>query len=64
MRGPVKASGGPGSGGTQTTATTIKPGDDWKKALKLPPEDIRTMDMTSTNGNEFEDHCLKWEFLK
>ncbi|XP_017665080.1 PREDICTED: probable ATP-dependent RNA helicase DDX6 isoform X2 [Lepidothrix coronata] len=64
LRGPVKPSGGPGGGGTQTQqqmnqlknantinngtqqqaqsmTTAIKPGDDWKKTLKLPPKDLR-----------------------
>ncbi|KAF6102953.1 DEAD-box helicase 6 [Phyllostomus discolor] len=88
LRGPVKPSGGPGGGGTQTQqqinqlkntntinngtqqqaqsmTTTIKPGDDWKKTLKLPPKDLRikTSDVTSTKGNEFEDYCLKRELL-
>lgn len=49
----------------QSMATTIKPGDDWKKTLKLPPKDLRikTSDVTSTKGNEFEDYCLKRELL-
>uniref|UniRef100_G3SD87 RNA helicase n=1 Tax=Gorilla gorilla gorilla TaxID=9595 RepID=G3SD87_GORGO len=49
----------------QTMTTTIKPGDDWKKTLKLPPKDLRikTSDVTSTKGNEFEDYCLKRELL-
>lgn len=88
LRGPVKASAGPGGGGTQpqpqlnqlkntstinngtpqqaqSMAATIKPGDDWKKTLKLPPKDLRikTSDVTSTKGNEFEDYCLKRELL-
>ncbi|NP_001412078.1 probable ATP-dependent RNA helicase DDX6 isoform 3 [Homo sapiens] len=88
LRGPVKPTGGPGGGGTQTQqqmnqlkntntinngtqqqaqsmTTTIKPGDDWKKTLKLPPKDLRikTSDVTSTKGNEFEDYCLKRELL-
>ncbi|XP_030361459.1 probable ATP-dependent RNA helicase DDX6 isoform X2 [Strigops habroptila] len=88
LRGPVKPSGGPGGGGTQTQqqmnqlknantinngtqqqaqimTTAIKPGDDWKKTLKLPPKDLRikTSDVTSTKGNEFEDYCLKRELL-
>ncbi|MBN3307067.1 DDX6 helicase, partial [Amia calva] len=48
-----------------TTNTTIKPGDDWKKNLKLPPKDMRmkTSDVTATKGNEFEDYCLKRELL-
>nr|XP_061797174.1 probable ATP-dependent RNA helicase DDX6 isoform X6 [Nerophis lumbriciformis] len=43
----------------------IKPGDDWKKNLKLPPRDMRmrTSDVTATKGNEFEDYCLKRELL-
>ncbi|KAL7981649.1 hypothetical protein Chor_005737 [Crotalus horridus] len=49
----------------QSMASTIKPGDDWKKTLKLPPKDLRikTSDVTSTKGNEFEDYCLKRELL-
>uniref|UniRef100_UPI003AAA74B9 probable ATP-dependent RNA helicase DDX6 n=1 Tax=Centroberyx gerrardi TaxID=166262 RepID=UPI003AAA74B9 len=48
-----------------TTNTVIKPGDDWKKNLKLPPKDMRmkTSDVTATKGNEFEDYCLKRELL-
>ncbi|KAG8009925.1 putative ATP-dependent RNA helicase DDX6 [Nibea albiflora] len=40
-------------------------GDDWKKCLELPPKDTRmkTSDVTSTKGNEFEDYCLKRELL-
>ncbi|XP_036928959.1 probable ATP-dependent RNA helicase ddx6 [Acanthopagrus latus] len=43
----------------------IKFGDDWKKSLELPPKDtrMRTSDVTSTKGNEFEDYCLKRELL-
>uniref|UniRef100_A0A671WJ88 RNA helicase n=1 Tax=Sparus aurata TaxID=8175 RepID=A0A671WJ88_SPAAU len=43
----------------------IKFGDDWKKCLELPPKDtrMRTSDVTSTKGNEFEDYCLKRELL-
>uniref|UniRef100_A0A8C4DA44 RNA helicase n=1 Tax=Dicentrarchus labrax TaxID=13489 RepID=A0A8C4DA44_DICLA len=43
----------------------IKFGDDWKKCLELPPKDTRmkTSDVTSTKGNEFEDYCLKRELL-
>ncbi|CAJ0964298.1 unnamed protein product [Ranitomeya imitator] len=46
-------------------SSAIKPGDDWKKTLKLPPKDLRikTSDVTSTKGNEFEDYCLKRELL-
>uniref|UniRef100_A0A671KPB5 RNA helicase n=1 Tax=Sinocyclocheilus anshuiensis TaxID=1608454 RepID=A0A671KPB5_9TELE len=48
-----------------TANTIIKPGDDWKKNLKLPPKDLRmrTSDVTATKGNEFEDYCLKRELL-
>ncbi|XP_075957064.1 putative ATP-dependent RNA helicase DDX6 isoform X2 [Anarhichas minor] len=47
------------------TNSVIKPGDDWKKSLKLPPKDtrMRTSDVTATKGNEFEDYCLKRELL-
>lgn len=43
----------------------IKFGDDWKKFLELPPKDnrVKTSDVTSTKGNEFEDCCLKRELL-
>lgn len=49
----------------QSMSSAIKPGDDWKKTLKLPPKDLRikTSDVTSTKGNEFEDYCLKRELL-
>ncbi|KAK5600110.1 putative ATP-dependent RNA helicase ddx6 [Crenichthys baileyi] len=50
---------------TPPTNAVIKPGDDWKKNLKLPPKDtrIKTSDVTATKGNEFEDYCLKRELL-
>lgn len=40
-------------------------GDDWKKALKLPPKDrrVKTSDVTDCEGREFEDFCLKRELL-
>lgn len=43
----------------------VKPGDDWKAGLKLPPKDrrVKTSDVTATKGNEFEDYCLKRELL-
>ncbi|KAG9341480.1 hypothetical protein JZ751_019291 [Albula glossodonta] len=64
----MKSSGAINNGSSQTTATSnaaIKPGDDWKKNLKLPPKDMRmrTSDVTATKGNEFEDYCLKRELL-
>ncbi|XP_071000548.1 probable ATP-dependent RNA helicase DDX6 [Oncorhynchus clarkii lewisi] len=50
---------------TPTANTVIKPGDDWKRNLTLPPKDMRmrTSDVTATKGNEFEDYCLKRELL-
>uniref|UniRef100_A0A673AQD7 RNA helicase n=1 Tax=Sphaeramia orbicularis TaxID=375764 RepID=A0A673AQD7_9TELE len=56
---PQKAGNAPQEGGG------IKFGDDWKKSLKLPPKDnrVKTSDVTSTKGNEFEDYCLKRELL-
>ncbi|KAG7219425.1 hypothetical protein INR49_009259 [Caranx melampygus] len=56
---PQKAGVAPQDGGG------IKFGDDWKKSLKLPPKDnrVKTSDVTSTKGNEFEDYCLKRELL-
>uniref|UniRef100_A0A8C4ZXR8 RNA helicase n=1 Tax=Gadus morhua TaxID=8049 RepID=A0A8C4ZXR8_GADMO len=56
--GPPQEGGGGGGGG-------IKFGDDWKTSLHLPPKDtrVRTSDVTSTKGNEFEDYCLKRELL-
>ncbi|CAG6014866.1 unnamed protein product [Menidia menidia] len=43
----------------------IKFGDDWRNCLELPPKDnrVKTSDVTSTKGNEFEDYCLKRELL-
>jgi len=37
----------------------------WKSQLKLPPKDnrIKTSDVTETQGNEFEDYCLKRSLL-
>ena len=37
----------------------------WKSGLKLPPKDLRkkTSDVTDTKGNDFEDFCLKREYL-
>jgi ATP-dependent RNA helicase DDX6/DHH1 len=37
----------------------------WKAKLNLPPPDnrLKTTDVTSTKGNEFEDFCLKRELL-
>ncbi|KTG45139.1 hypothetical protein cypCar_00035541 [Cyprinus carpio] len=65
---PVKPSSTVNNGNSQpapTANTIIKPGDDWKKNLKLPPKDLRmrTSDVTATKGNEFEDYCLKRELL-
>uniref|UniRef100_A0A8C1GC55 RNA helicase n=1 Tax=Cyprinus carpio TaxID=7962 RepID=A0A8C1GC55_CYPCA len=64
----VKPSSTVNNGNSQpapTANTIIKPGDDWKKNLKLPPKDLRmrTSDVTATKGNEFEDYCLKRELL-
>ncbi|KAL4647708.1 putative ATP-dependent RNA helicase DDX6 [Arapaima gigas] len=64
----MKASSTINNGSSQpmpTANTVIKPGDDWKKNLKLPPKDMRmkTSDVTATKGNEFEDYCLKRELL-
>uniref|UniRef100_A0A8C3ASN3 RNA helicase n=1 Tax=Cyclopterus lumpus TaxID=8103 RepID=A0A8C3ASN3_CYCLU len=52
-------------GGAAQEGGGIKFGDDWKKSLKLPPKDnrVKTSDVTSTKGNEFEDYCLKRELL-
>uniref|UniRef100_A0A2R9C2T7 RNA helicase n=1 Tax=Pan paniscus TaxID=9597 RepID=A0A2R9C2T7_PANPA len=60
-RGPVKPSGGPGGGGTQTqqqmnqlkNTSTI---NNESKLRKCPPH--------SKQENEFEDYCLKRELLK
>lgn len=37
----------------------------WKSKLKIPEKDMRmkTSDVTSTKGNEFEDYCLRRELL-
>ncbi|KAI4463084.1 Helicase conserved C-terminal domain [Popillia japonica] len=49
------------------TKLDIDNGDDigWKAKLKIPPKDkrIKTSDVTSTRGNEFEEFCLKRELL-
>lgn len=39
--------------------------DSWKANLKLPKKDnrIKTADVTNTQGNEFEDFCLKRPLL-
>uniref|UniRef100_A0A669CGE1 RNA helicase n=1 Tax=Oreochromis niloticus TaxID=8128 RepID=A0A669CGE1_ORENI len=53
------------AGGASQDGGGIKFGDDWKKSLQLPPKDnrVKTSDVTSTKGNEFEDYCLKRELL-
>ncbi|XP_046854118.1 DEAD-box ATP-dependent RNA helicase 8-like [Xenia sp. Carnegie-2017] len=40
-------------------------GDGWKTKLNLPAKDrrVKTTDVTSTKGNDFEDYCLKRELL-
>ncbi|KAL6785461.1 hypothetical protein ACKKBG_A00335 [Auxenochlorella protothecoides x Auxenochlorella symbiontica] len=44
-----------------------QPGNDgeWKASLALPPKDnrIKTVDVTATKGNSFEDYFLKRELL-
>uniref|UniRef100_A0A674F1Y7 RNA helicase n=1 Tax=Salmo trutta TaxID=8032 RepID=A0A674F1Y7_SALTR len=70
LRGPPKLASpqsGPlvlGSLSDEATGASQK-ADDWKKSLQLPPKDtrVRTSDVTSTKGNEFEDYCLKRELL-
>ncbi|OTF79013.1 DEAD box ATP-dependent RNA helicase-like protein, partial [Euroglyphus maynei] len=39
--------------------------NDWKAKLKVPPKDnrIKTSDVTSTRGTDFEEFCLKRELL-
>ncbi|KAJ6223652.1 hypothetical protein RDWZM_002197 [Blomia tropicalis] len=39
--------------------------DDWKAKLKIPPKDnrVKTSDVTSTRGNDFEEFCLRRELL-
>uniref|UniRef100_A0A8C7ZXE7 RNA helicase n=1 Tax=Oryzias sinensis TaxID=183150 RepID=A0A8C7ZXE7_9TELE len=61
MKGTINGNSQP----SPTTNAVVKPGDDWKKSLKLPPKDtrIKTSDVTATKGNEFEDYCLKRELL-
>ncbi|KAH7641217.1 ATP-dependent RNA helicase me31b isoform X3 [Dermatophagoides farinae] len=43
----------------------INSSNDWKAKLKVPPKDnrIKTSDVTSTRGNDFEEFCLKRELL-
>mmetsp|Transcript_11970 Transcript_11970/g.18082 ORF Transcript_11970/g.18082 Transcript_11970/m.18082 type:complete len:577 (+) Transcript_11970:307-2037(+) len=47
------------------TPQPVYQGDDWKDKLSLPSKDTRlkTADVTSTKGNEFEDYYLKRELL-
>uniref|UniRef100_A0A6Q2ZIB9 RNA helicase n=1 Tax=Esox lucius TaxID=8010 RepID=A0A6Q2ZIB9_ESOLU len=70
LRGPPKSpspQSGPLHLGSMTGKASGAPqkADDWKKCLQLPPKDtrVRTSDVTSTKGNEFEDYCLKRELL-
>uniref|UniRef100_A0A8D0GIG8 RNA helicase n=1 Tax=Sphenodon punctatus TaxID=8508 RepID=A0A8D0GIG8_SPHPU len=65
MRGVCQGPGGKGRVDLDNILSRCRPGDDWKKTLKLPPKDLRikTSDVTSTKGNEFEDYCLKRELL-
>ncbi|KAJ8000310.1 hypothetical protein DPEC_G00203510 [Dallia pectoralis] len=60
-----KPPGAPHKAVAAQEGTGIRFGDDWKKCLQLPPKDtrVRTSDVTSTKGNEFEDYCLKRELL-
>mmetsp|Transcript_26782 Transcript_26782/g.67171 ORF Transcript_26782/g.67171 Transcript_26782/m.67171 type:complete len:421 (-) Transcript_26782:1013-2275(-) len=46
-------------------AAAAAPEEDWKAALTLPPKDTRmkTLDVTATKGNSFEDYFLKRELL-
>lgn len=50
---------------TENNIKTVINNEEWKKALQLPPKDLRvkTADVTNTKGNEFEDFCLKRELL-
>lgn len=43
-----------------------KLGDDWKEGIEKPTTDsrMRTEDVTSTKGTEFEDYCLSRELMK
>ncbi|KAM3873287.1 putative ATP-dependent RNA helicase ddx6 [Diretmus argenteus] len=67
--GPPAAAQQPGAlqtgGSIPQSSGGIKFGDDWKRCLQLPPKDtrVKTSDVTSTKGNEFEDYCLKRELL-
>uniref|UniRef100_A0A672HK62 RNA helicase n=1 Tax=Salarias fasciatus TaxID=181472 RepID=A0A672HK62_SALFA len=62
---PAPTTQGKSVGAAQGGGGGVKFGDDWKKSLKLPPKDnrVKTSDVTSTKGNEFEDYCLKRELL-
>ncbi|XP_058474997.1 probable ATP-dependent RNA helicase ddx6 [Solea solea] len=62
---PAPMTQGKALGLPQKDGGGIKFGDDWKQSLKLPPKDtrVKTSDVTSTKGNEFEDYCLKRELL-
>jgi ATP-dependent RNA helicase DDX6/DHH1 len=39
--------------------------EQWKKTLSLPKKDLRekTLDVTATKGNDFEDYFLKRDLL-
>lgn len=49
----------------ERTASQKGDSQDWKDGLKLPPKDnrLRTVDVTSTKGNAFEDFNLKRDLL-
>lgn len=52
-------------GNNASSAANNDTGPGWKSQLKLPPKDnrVKTSDVTSTKGNEFEDYCLRRELL-
>lgn len=52
-------------GHASLSAEQDSPASDWKSLVKAPPRDTRhrTLDVTATKGNDFEDYFLKRELL-
>jgi len=53
------------TGSNMENSTVQNDEQGWKAKLNIPEKDlrVRTSDVTSTKGNEFEDYCLKRELL-
>ena len=50
---------------TQAAPVSFESEENWKEELNLPEKDtrVKTADVTSTKGNDFEDYYLKRELL-